>query len=348
MTHLSSSSCGTASLQPPRPPKPPVPPRGQRSITTCRKSALVVENDASLMRYFLRVFREKGFAVRTASDADEALRLYRECGPFSAVLIDYCLSPKPQVFIDHAGQTNGVQIAMAIRHINPSQRMLIAAFDYSTEQEVVRPQELKDAQLLIDLCNFRLHGLIERIEIDRAIEELTPADLQRLRWSAGFRIRGLGRAACGRTGSDLLAEALQSTLEGTRRSGEGRRWNKDVDFVTHLMGAMRSISSCWKRKFDGVFLESEVLVCDIDGHKTSPLDNIPSNEPTPDDRLIEMQDENRIIGMFVNDSHAIWVLRGLFGGLKKSEITQKYGLLEKQYTGAVKRIRLKLLGRGKA
>jgi len=57
--------------------------------------------------------------------------------------------------------------------------MIIAAFDYRSEEEVIRPRELADAQLLIDICNFQRQ--LERIKIDREIEELTKADLLRLR-----------------------------------------------------------------------------------------------------------------------------------------------------------------------
>jgi len=39
-------------------------------------------------------------------------------------------------------------------------------------------------------------------------------------------------------------------LQGAANNGTERRWNRDVDFVTHLIGVMRSISSHWKRDFD--------------------------------------------------------------------------------------------------
>ena len=49
--------------------------------------------------------------------------------------------------------------------------------------------------------------------------------------------------------------------------------------------------------------------------------------------------------MFKDDPEATQVLQGLLDGLKKNEIMSKYGLDEKQYAAAVKRIRVKLLGR---
>jgi hypothetical protein len=52
-------------------------------------------------------------------------------------------------------------------------------------------------------------------------------------------------------------------LEGASNNGRGRTWKKNVDLVTHLTGAMRSISSHWKRDFEEqeVELESETLAC---------------------------------------------------------------------------------------
>ena len=39
------------------------------------------------------------------------------------------------------------------------------------------------------------------------------------------------------------------------------------------------------------------------------------------------------------------MIQGLLDGLKKNEITSRYGLDEKKYAAAAKRIRVKLLGR---
>src|SRR5258705_11277950 len=120
MAHLSSSSCGTAAFQLASLPNLPEAARSQQTITTCRRSALVIENDAPLTKYFLRISKEKGFAARTADTADEGLRLYRECGPFTVVLANYCVP-------------GGVQLAIAIRENNSSLRMIISALDYQSE-----------------------------------------------------------------------------------------------------------------------------------------------------------------------------------------------------------------------
>jgi hypothetical protein len=187
--------------------------------------------------------------------------------------------------------------------------------------------------------------VLEKIEVDRAMEALTPSELLRLQRFADYRVLGLGRAARGRTGKDLLNEAQLRTLIGAGATRQGRHWNKHVDFVWHLTGAMRSISSGWKRQFKEKepCLMSETLIHDAEGHEHSPLDNKGSVRATAEHLLIEKDEEDRILAMFKDDPKATQVLQGLLDGLKKNEIMSKYGLDEKQYAATVKRI-LKLLG----
>src|SRR6516225_536411 len=121
-------------------------------------------------------------------------------------------------------------------------------------------------------------------EVNRAIEALTCAELLKLKHYSVWRLTCLGRASRGHTWEDLLSEAKLSTLEGATNNGSGRRWNQNVDFVTHLAGAMRSISSHWKRDFDEqeAALESEIMTRSKEGEWTSPLDYLLSNDASPD------------------------------------------------------------------
>jgi hypothetical protein len=267
------------------------------------------------------------------------------------VLIDYCVPQRNGTEIDYcAPQTNGIELAMAIREINPSQGIIIAALDYREAREVPRPRELMHIPVLVDISNFQLCSLLEKIEVERAIEALTSSELLRLRQYAEFRIRGLGRTARGRTWEDLLGDALLRTLIGAEDNHKGRHWNKDVDFVRHLIGAMQSISSCWRRKFPEkeAFLMSELLIHDAVGQDQSPLDYLASGHAAADQSLIEKNEEARILTMFQDDPEATQVLHGLLGGLKKNEIMPRYGLGEKKYAAAVRRIRVKILCQGNA
>ena len=226
--------------------------------------------------------------------------------------------------------------------MNPLQGIVIAAFDYRNAGEVPRPRELMRIPVLTDARNSQLRSLLERIEVDRAIEALTSSELLQLQIFAYVRIRGLGRAAREELWEDLLAEARLRTLIGTRH------WNKDVDFVMHLKGAMQSISNSWKRQFkeEEPYLISELPVRNTRGHEYSPLDDVISAHTTADQRLIEKDEEDRLLATFKDDPIATQVLLGLLDGHKKSEIMLMNGLDERKYASAVKRI-LKLLGRRK-
>ncbi|MGC1646663.1 MAG: hypothetical protein WA741_12600 [Candidatus Sulfotelmatobacter sp.] len=76
---------------------------------------------------------------------------------------------------------------MAIRDIDPSQGIIIAATAYRTAGEVPRPKELMDIPLLIDFSIFQLRNLLEKIEVDRAIKGLTSSELLQLQLFAKFR-----------------------------------------------------------------------------------------------------------------------------------------------------------------
>ncbi len=305
-----------------------------KCINTCQRSALLIENDESLSNFFTRALKNEGYTVRTASNSNEGLRLYSDCAPFSVVLIDYAMP-----------ETSGIELGLAIRKIDPSQGIIMAAFDYANSNEVPMPPELVDVRLLIDgnILHLQLRNALKKLEVDRAIEALTPPELLQLQRFAAFRVRGLGRAARGRNEEDLLGEALLRTLIGAE-SIEGRHWNRNVDFVQHLTGAMRSISSSWKRQAgeNEAYCASEVLVINGAGQKISPLESVPSGEAAPDRRLVAEEEVAKIFSLFREDKEATQVLQGWFDDLKRNEIMQKYGLDENQWGAAVKRIRVKV------
>src|SRR6201987_5906084 len=323
---------------------PSLPPA--RSINTSAKSALLVESDESLSGFLRRRLKEEGYAVRTASNSEEGLRLYRECAPFNVVLIDYFVSHRSGVGIDClAPQTRGIELALAIHNIDPSQGVIITAFAFRSAAEVPRSPEAMHIPLLIDANIHHLCSLLERMEIDRAIKALTSSDLLRLQRFAKFRVRGLGRAASGRDWEDLLGEALHRTLMGTKDKESGRHWNRRVPFVQHLAGAMSSIASLWKRQFKekNTFLISELSLCDPEGQERSPFDDVPSRCKPADVGLIEQTEEDQIFALLQDSPDATHVFRGLVDGLRKREIISRYGLDEKRYAAAVRRIRVRLL-----
>jgi CheY-like chemotaxis protein len=364
--NCSSASAEVAvSLQAsPRPDSPPAP--SPTTINAGSRSALVVENDKSLLTVISELLKREGFKVRSARDGTEGLRLFNLFAPFDVVLIDYYVPQTAGVEIDYsAPQKDGIDLAMAVRKINPTQGMIIAAFDYQREDEVPRPTELMQVPVLVSTLHLRnllakFQYWATREEIDKAISVLSPAQWLKLHRFAECRVRGLGRSAGDRKGHDLLQDALLSTFIGAQGNGSGRRWNKRVDFIMHLTGAMRGISSHCKGKLDDwQVLECEAVKCDADGQALSPLDNLGSGD-TPDERLrfavaegfqpaaerrlIAKEEVERLFRMFKNDKEVSLALQGLSKGKKKNEIMHEYELTAKQYDAATKRIRVKLLG----
>jgi hypothetical protein len=181
-----------------------------------------------------------------------------------------------------------------------------------------------------------------REEIDRVIAALTDGELLKLQHFAAFRVRGLGRASCGRTWEDLLGEAILATLGGAANNGTGRCWKGNVDLVMHLCGAMRSISSHWKRDFDEqeADLESELPTHSEDDDASSALDDAVSNGPSPERELAAREQWNLIVKGCQGDRAATQVLEGKSLELSASEIMHDYGLTKWDYQQAMKRIRL--------
>ena len=178
---------------------------------------------------------------------------------------------------------------------------------YGDARDVPLPPELMNVPVLVD-GGFQLRRILEKLEVERAPEALTCADLLKLQKFAAFRLHGLGRAARGRTADDLLADATLSTLVGTVANTQGRRWgrrwNNNIDFVCHLTGAMKSISNSWKRKFDEKepYLEAEVLpMSAIERPDTSPLDKVASGQTLADQRLIAKEAEDGTFKIFKDD-----------------------------------------------
>jgi CheY-like chemotaxis protein len=320
------------------------------SINASSRSALLVESDESLLKMLRRYLKDMHYTVRTASNTEEALRLYHDFHQFNVVLIDYYIpeSHGHEVQIDCCSkQTAGTDLAKAILNIDRYQGIIFVASDFQSAADVPRPADLKPIPVLVEISLVRLRIALEAIEVLRAIRALTIADQLKLQQFAKLWIRGIGHAASGRDWQDLMQEAMFRTLLGAADDKRGRHWNKKVDLVRHLAEAMRSIANSWKRQFaqeENTFLSSELQTCDSDGEQYSPLDNVASAHVLADDRLIERAEEDRILATLRDDTDASRILAGWMDGLKKSEILLNYGLDEKTYAAVVRRIRMKLLG----
>jgi len=187
--------------------------------------------------------------------------------------------------------------------------------------------------------------VVTREQVYRAIQALTPGELVKLKHFAAWRVRGLARASCGRTGEDLLSEANLSILEGVANNGSGRSWNKNVDLATLLCGAMRSISSHWKRDFveeEEALLESQIAMRGGEDAWISPLDEAVSDDPSQERDVAARQEWALITKLYLDDVAARGVLEGWSRGMTASEIMEDSGLTKWEYQETMRRIRLRL------
>ena len=114
-----------------------------------------------------------------------------------------------------------------------------------------------------------------------------------------------------------------------------------MDLVTHLAGAMRSISSHWKRDFDEqeAVLESEIVACSEED-SASRLNDAVSEYPSQEREVAAREEWDLIVMQCHDDPAATQVLRGFSRGLAAPEIMRDYKLTRWEYQQALRRIRL--------
>ncbi len=171
--------------------------------------------------------------------------------------------------------------------------------------------------------------LLRRFE--EAIHKLNGDELRSLKRFAQWRMRGLGRRAAGKDWEDLLGEALTATVGGSRN------WDSRVDLHTHLLGAMRSISTAWGeiRGTGETYLESELLKA---GDERSPLEQV-STSPDPSEHFEVKESLIGIKRQFERDQHALDVIHLLAMEYSGREIQTQLGITELQFRATMKRIR---------
>jgi CheY-like chemotaxis protein len=340
----------SAPADPPAPSGPSAPPLLPQSIKAATKTALVVANE-SLVKVLRRCFEEEGYTIRIASNTEEGMRLYSDFAPFNVVIIEYDAPERDGVQIDvFLPQTSGRELASDILKINSSQGIIFSASPYRNRDDLLLPQELLHIPVMIDITILQLRTLLSTLEVRRAMAALTIADKLRLKRAAEFWFQVRGLTAHEGTADELLSEAQFLTLIGAEDTQQGRHWNRDVDLVWHLSEAMRSISTNWKRQSENeekhFRLEPlDLPTRDAEGREKSPLKYLPSPEARADRILLAKERVAQIFRMFTEDTEATQVLQGWYDGLKPNEIRQKYGLDEKQFAAAKKRIRVETMSR---
>lgn len=186
-------------------------------------------------------------------------------------------------------------------------------------------------------------------DISRAIETIPPHEFVRLTDFAENRVARVGCAAAnGRTGDDLLHEAVTRLLEGTRHWDSGK-----VGISLCLIGVMRSIASAWashRRRNSSspeyASTESELVTVGLEGRPASPFDGFKANQMTVEERAIAKDGEaerkafaDEIEGACAGDGPALKILAAFQCGIDGPTIQRDFCWTETEYRTTVRRIK---------
>jgi len=171
-------------------------------------------------------------------------------------------------------------------------------------------------------------------DIACAIHSLSDADLVRLKALARLWARGLPG---GLSWSDVMHEAIARALDGSRK------WPPGVPILAFLSGVMRSIcDDHWRRER----LEHQVLARDMDLESLCGAGDGAGPLADPERVLSAAQGLAAVNRLFAADPLALKIVAGLADGLTAGEICKVYGISERDYDTARKRMRRALLRHG--
>jgi len=166
-------------------------------------------------------------------------------------------------------------------------------------------------------------------EVVAAIRSLSAADLIRLGKYAAYRARALFGLGMG--GDDLLQEAIQRTVKGTRR------WRrKKVKFVTHLYKTIKSVSDHAGDELKGGHVVAATAE-DSDGR----LDGVAllSHIMDPECAAAAAEQVAKIEKKFASDTEVGLLLDGLSKGMSGPEIQQDLQISVNDYETIMTRLR---------
>jgi len=180
-----------------------------------------------------------------------------------------------------------------------------------------------------------------REEIDSAIAALTDIELVRLQWFAMARVARIGVAADGRDYRELLSESYRRILGS-------RSWNKNIPFVDHLFGTIRSVSSHWAEEFKRELDAGRNLISGDRDTRTDPTSARTAASPAADaERTIIARDLlDYVKQLFSEDRLARDIIAGWEEELDGPSIREIVGVEQHAFDAKVRAIRRRLIDEG--
>jgi len=170
------------------------------------------------------------------------------------------------------------------------------------------------------------------LEVSRSISALAAAD-----W---LRLHKVARALCRDAAfdaDDLLQEAFQRALDGTRQSPRA------LDIVHFLVGVMRSIASDWRKARKR---RPEISLVARSGALQDVVVQVCDGGPAADELLASSEEATRlkrtILALFADDCLAQRMLEGIIEGLAGADLRSRIGLSETQFASKRRLIRRRI------
>jgi CheY-like chemotaxis protein len=128
-----------------------------------KKRILEVSDEEAIREINAVICGGFGFKVIQASHGDQALKQYRERGPYACVLTDLHWHDRiPEPPLDVKTIRDGIQLASAIRKLDPKQKIVIHTASRMLLEQL--PKELRDVSIL--------HKPYSREELESVLEKL--------------------------------------------------------------------------------------------------------------------------------------------------------------------------------
>ena len=140
-----------------------------------RKRILVVDDEAAIIQVITQAMEFKGYAVHSALDADEALRLFREEGDFDVVVTDLVLPG-----------FSGIDLLEEFKRLDPTCEVLVLTGFGSSEKAVEalrrgaydylkKPTNIDELFIAVEKAiekkKLTLENLNYRMRLERLVEE---------------------------------------------------------------------------------------------------------------------------------------------------------------------------------
>jgi CheY-like chemotaxis protein len=124
-------------------------PKDTRRVTAPNERDLEVSDHVGIREIITAICKSRGFRVTRASSGDEAVEIYRKCGPFKLVLTDLYFYDGDGVeppLSNTKTVRDGIQLALAIRKLAPEQNIVIHTANSQVREQM--PKELRDVRIL--------------------------------------------------------------------------------------------------------------------------------------------------------------------------------------------------------